>query len=99
MIFNSEKVRRFIFNGARRVATIRKKGYYRTGQKVILKVGDKRIIGRVIVTAPVSSAEEYVKFSGFDNVTDWIKEAGRLHRSVIDERKFEIVVVELNNKQ
>jgi hypothetical protein len=99
MIFNSPNVQKYILNGASIVATIRKKkkGYYRVGKRVIVKVGDKRFYGRVLAIAPVTpfSLSEYADYSGFESVEEWIAEAERLHKAKIDPNKFEIVVVEV----
>jgi len=97
MIFNSTTVQKYILNGAKLVATIRRKGYYRLGKRVIVKVGDKRFYGKVIAIAPVTpfSLSEYADYSGFESVEDWIAEAERLHKARIDPNKFEIVVVEV----
>ena len=97
MIFNSTTVQKYILNGAKLVATIRRKGYYRLGKRVIVKVGDKRFYGKVIAIAPVTpfSLSEYADYSGFESVEDWIAEAERLHKAKIDPNKFEIVVVEV----
>ena len=82
------------------VATIRKAGYYRIGQRVIMKVGDRRFYGKVVAIAPVTpfSLSEYVDYSGFQGVEEWIAEAERLHKGRIDPNKFEIIVVEVNHK-
>ena len=98
MIFNSPTVQRYILSGANVVATIRRKGYYRVGQRVIAKVGDKRFYGKVIAIAPITpfSLGQYVDYSGFESVEEWIAEAERLHKARLDPNKFEIVVVELN---
>ncbi len=98
MIFNSPTVQRYILSGANIVATIRRKGYYRVGQRVIVKVGDKRFYGKVIAIAPLTpfSLSQYVDYSGFESVEEWVAEAERLHKAKLDPNKFEIVVVELN---
>jgi len=100
MIFNSTTVQKYILNGAKLVATIRKKGYYRVGKRVIVKVGDKRFYGRVIAIAPVTpfSLSQYADYSGFESVEEWAVEAERLHKGRIDPNKFEIVVVEVVHK-
>jgi len=87
-------------NGTKLVATIRRKGYYRVGKKVVMKVGDKKFYGKVIAIAPLSSfsLSEYVHYSGFESVEEWIAEAERLHNGRIDPNKFEIVVVEVIHK-
>jgi hypothetical protein len=97
MIFNSPIVQKYILSGAKLVATIRKKGYYRAGQRVIIKMNNKRIYGKIITITPLSpfSLSKYVVYSGFENVEEWEKEAKRLHKAEIDPNKFEIVVVEL----
>jgi hypothetical protein len=97
MIFNSPIVQKYILSGVKLVATIRKKGYYRAGQRVVIKVDDKRIYGKIIVVAPLTpfSLNKYVVYSGFGNVEEWVKEAKRLHKAEIDPNKFEIIVVEL----
>ena len=98
MIFNSPTVQKYILSGANVVATIRRKGYYRVGQRVIIKVGDKRFYGRVIAIAPLTpfSLGQYVDYSGFGSVEEWTAEAERLHKAILDPNKFEIVVVKLN---
>ena len=97
MIFNSPTVQKYILSGANIVATIRRKGYYKVGQRVIAKVGDKRFYGKVIAIAPLTpfSLGEYVDYSGFGSVEEWIAEAEKLHKTRLDPNKFEIVVVEL----
>ena len=100
MIFNSPTVQKYILNGARLVATIRRKGYYRVGEKrVIVKVGDKRFYGTIVAIAPVTpfSLSEYADYSGFESVEEWIAEAERFHKVRIDPKKFEIVVVEVSS--
>jgi len=100
MIFNSPTVQKHILSGASVVATIRRKGYYRVGKRVIVKVGDKRFYGKVIAIDPVTpfSLSEYADYSGFENVEEWVVEAERLHKGRIDPNKFEIVVVEVVHK-
>ena len=99
MIFNSSVVQKYILNGAKVVATIRKAGYYKLGQRVVMKVGDRRFYGKVIAIAPLSSfsLSEYADYSGFESVEEWIAEAERLHNGRIDPNKFEIVVVEVSS--
>ena len=99
MIFNSFTVQKYILNGAKLVATIRRKGYYRVGKNVVMKVGDKKFYGKVIAIAPLSpfSLSEYTDYSGFESVEEWIAEAERLHNGRIDPNKFEIVVVEVSS--
>ena len=97
MIFNSFTVQKYILNGAKVVATIRKAGYYKLGQRIVMKVGDRRFYGKVIAIAPLTpfSLSEYADYSGFESVEEWIAEAERLHKGRIDPNKFEIVVVEV----
>jgi len=97
MIFNSTTVQKYILNGAKLVATVRRKGCYKVGKRVTVKVGDKRFYGKVIAIAPITpfSLSQYVDYSGFESVEDWIAEAERLHKAKIDPNKFEIVVVEV----
>jgi len=97
MIFNSPTVQRYILSDAKLVATIRRTGYYRVGKRVIAKVGDKRFYGKVIAIAPLTlfSLGQYVDYSGFESVEEWVAEAERLHKGRIDPNKFEIVVIEL----
>jgi len=97
MIFNSPTVQKYILSGARIVATIRTKGYYKVGKRVIVKVGDKKFTGRVVATKPLTlfSLNEYLSYSGFGSVSEWLAEARRLHKATIDPYNFEIVVVEL----
>ena len=99
MIFNSFVVQKYILNGAKLVATIRRKGYYRVGKNVVMKVGDKKFYGKVIAIAPLSpfSLSEYTDYSGFKSVEEWIAEAERLHNGRIDPNKFEIVIVEVSS--
>ncbi|CAC93960.1 hypothetical protein SIRV1gp05 [Sulfolobus islandicus rod-shaped virus 1] len=99
MIFNSLIVQKYILNNAKAVATIRKKGYYKLYQKIILKVGDKRFYGKVIAKAPVTEycLSKYVKFSGFENVENWLNEAKRLHNDKIDFERYEIIVIWIND--
>ena len=98
MIFNSPTVQKYILSGANVVATIRRKGYYRAGKSVIVKVGNKRFYGKVIAIAPLIpfSLSQYSDYSGFENVEEWIAEAEKLHKTMLDSNKFEIVVAELN---
>jgi len=100
MIFNSTTVQKYILNGAKVVATIRRKGYYKLGKRVIVKVGDKRFYGKVIAIAPITpfSLSQYVDYSGFQSVEEWIAEAEKLHKGRIDPNKFEIVMVEVIHK-
>ena len=100
MIFDSPSVQKHILSGASVVATIRRKGYYKVGKRVIVKVGDKKFYGKVIVIAPLTpfSLSEYADYSGFQSVEEWIVEAERLHKARIDPNKFEIIVVEVNSK-
>jgi hypothetical protein len=97
MIFNSSTVQRYILNNAKLIATIRRKGYYKVGKRIILKVGDKRFYGKVIAIAPITpfSLGEYTCYSGFDSAEEWISEAERLHQSSINPNEFEIIVIEL----
>ena len=97
MIFNSPTVQRYILSDARLVATIRRKGYYKVGKRVIAKVGDKRIYGKVIAIAPLTpfSLGQYADYSGFESVEEWTAEAEKLHKGRIDPNRFEIVVIEL----
>jgi len=100
MIFNSSVVQKYILNGAKVVATIRKSGYYRLGQRVVMKVGDRRFYGKVIAIAPVTpfSLSEYADYSGFQSVEEWMYEAEKLHKDRIDPNKFEIVIIEVVHK-
>jgi len=100
MIFNSSTVQKYILSGAKLVATIRRKGYYKVGKRVIVKVGDKRFYGKVIAIAPLTpfSLSEYADYSGFQSVEEWIAEAEKLHKARIDSNKFEIIVVEVTKK-
>ena len=100
MIFNSPTVQRYILSGANVVATIRKSGYYKLGQKVIIKVEDKRFYGKVIAIAPLTlqSLSNYVNFSGFNSVEKWLNEARKLHGAKIDPNKYEIIVVEVMHR-
>jgi len=97
MIFSSPVVQKYVLSGANVVATIRRKGYYRVGKRVIAKVGDKRFYGKVVAIAPVTpfSLSEYADYSGFQSVEEWVAEAERLHKARIDPDKFEIIVVEV----
>jgi len=97
MIFNSPTVQKYILSGAKVVATIRKAGYYKLGQRVAMKVGDRKFYGRVIAVSPLTpfSLDRYVDYSGFENIEVWISEAERLHKAKIDPNKFEIVVVKV----
>jgi hypothetical protein len=100
MIFSSLVVQKYILSGAKAVATIRKSRYYKLGQRVVMKVGDRRFYGKVIAIAPVTpfSLSEYVDYSGFQSVEEWIAEAERLHKSKIDPNRFEIVMIEVVHK-
>ena len=97
VIFNSNIVQEYIRNGCEIVATIRKKGYYKVGRRVRIKLGDKNLQGRVIAVMPLSSLSlsQHVGYSGFQSVEEWMDEAERLHKDRIDEEKFEIVVVKI----
>lgn len=95
MIFKSHVVQDYILNGAEVVATIRKKGRYKLGQKVVLKVGDKVLKGEVVAIAPLTSAPFYVEYSGFESVEEWLYEAERLHKG-LNPYGYEIVVVKVN---
>lgn len=98
MIFNSSMVKEYILSGANVVATIRRKGYYKVGKRVIVKVGDKRFCGKVITIVPLTlfSLSQYADYSGFESVEEWIAEAENLHKTRLDFNKFEIVVVKLS---
>ena len=100
MIFNSPVVQKYILSGAKVVATIRKSGYYKLGQRIVLKVGDRRFYGKVVAIAPITpfSLSEYVDYSGFQSIEEWVAEAEKLHEANIDPSKFEIVVVEVIKK-
>ncbi len=65
MIFNSPTVQKYILNGAKLVATVRRKGYYKVGKRVIIKVGDKRFYGKVVAVAPLTpfSLGQYAGYS------------------------------------
>ena len=92
MIFSSKKVREYILGGARYVATIRRAGLYREGQRVELKLGDKRLKGKVIKVVPLERARGYLHISGFGSLEEWLSEARRLHK--VDKLDgFEVVVV------
>ena len=98
MIFNSSTVQQYILNGARLVATIRRKGYYKLEKRVVVKVGDKMFHGEVIGVVPLTpfSLGENVSYSGFQSIEEWVREAERLHRGRIDPNKFEIVIIKLS---
>jgi len=100
MIFNSPTVQKYILNGAKLVATVRKAGYYRLGKKVIMRVEDRRFYGKVIAIAPLTlqSLSNYVNFSGFNSVEKWLNEARKLHGAKIDPNKYEIIVVEVMHR-
>ena len=97
MIFDSPTVQKYILSGASVVATIRRKGYYRVGKNVVMKVGDKKFYGKVIAIAPLSSFSlgEYADYSGFQSVEEWMNEAEKLHKGRLDPNKFEIVIIEV----
>jgi len=97
MIFNSSNVQEYIKNGCEIVATIRKKGYYKVGRRVRIKLGNRNLQGRVVAVIPLSnlSLSQHVGYSGFESVEEWMGEAERLHKDRIDEEKFEIVVVKI----
>ncbi len=98
MIFNSNTVQGYIRNSCEIVAAIRKKGYYKVGRRVRIKIGDRNLQGRVIAVMPLSSLwlSQHVGYSGFQSVEEWMDEAGRLHKDGIDEEKFEIVLVKIS---
>jgi hypothetical protein len=93
-------VQKYILNGAKLVATVRRKGCYKVGKRVIVKVGDKRFYGKVIAIAPLTlqSLSNYVDFSGFNSVEEWLNEARKLHGAKIDPNKYEIIVVEVMHR-
>jgi len=97
MIFDSPTVQKYILSGASVVATIRRKGYYKVGKRVIVKIGNKKFYGKVIAIAPLTlqSLSSYVDFSGFNSVEEWLNEARNLHGTKIDPNKYEIIVVEV----
>ncbi len=66
-------------------------------KKVIAKVGNKRFYGKVIAILPITpfSLGQYVCYSGFNSVEEWISEAERLHQSSINPNEFEIIIIEL----
>jgi len=98
MIFNSRNVQEYIKNCCEIVATIRKKGYYKVGRRVRIKLGDRNLQGRVVAVIPLSSLSlsQHVGYSGFKSVEEWMSEAERLHNDRINEEKFEIVVVKIS---
>ncbi|ACZ35731.1 unknown [Sulfolobus spindle-shaped virus 6] len=100
MIFNSKVVRNYILNGAKVVATIRKRSFYKIGQKVVINVGDRKFPGKVIAIAPITldSLSKYVDYSGFNSVEEWLYEARRLHGTGIDPYRYEIIVVEVTRE-
>ena len=100
MIFDSPTVQTYILSGASVLATIRRKGYYKVGKRVIVKIGDKKFYGKVIAIAPLSSFSlgEYADYSGFQSVEEWMYEAEKLHKDRIDPNKFEIVIIEVVHK-
>ena len=93
-------VQKYILSGANVVATIRKSGYYKLGKKVIMRVEDKRFYGKVIAIAPLTlqSLSNYVNFSGFNSVEEWLNEVRKLHGAKIDPNKYEIIVVEVMHR-
>jgi len=95
MIFNSSTVKEYILSGARFVATIRRRGQYMLGKRVVVKVGDKKFHGEVVGIVPITplSLGEYVSYSGFESVEDWLNEARRLHGTEIDSNKYEVIIV------
>jgi hypothetical protein len=97
MIFNSPLVRKYIESGAKLVATIRRKNYYRTGKRVIIKAGNREFCGKVVLTSPINlyTLVRFVRYSGFRDVEEWLEEAERLHKAGINPEKFEIVVIEI----
>jgi len=97
MIFDSSMVQKYILSGAKLVSTIRRKGYYRIGKRVIAKVGDKRFYGKVIAIAPLTpfSLSEYADYSGFESVEEWLNEARELYGTEINPNEYEVVVVEV----
>jgi hypothetical protein len=99
MIFDSPTVQKYILSGASVVATIRRKGYYKVGKRVIVKIGDKKFYGKVIAITPLSSFSlgEYADYSGFRSVEEWMNEAEKLHKGKLDPNKFEIVVIEVSS--
>jgi len=92
-------VQKYVLNGAKVVATIRKSGYHKLGQRVVMKVGDKRFYGKVIAITPLTpfSLSEYADYSGFESVEEWIYEAEKLHKRRLDPNKFEIVIIEVSS--
>ena len=46
MIFDLPTVQKYILSGASVVATIRRKGYYKVGKRVIAKIGDKKFCSK-----------------------------------------------------
>ncbi len=100
MIFDSPAVQKYILSGAIAIATIRRAGHYELGQRVTMKVGDRILKGEVVAIAPAkpSYLREFVDFSGFKSVEEWIAEAERLHKSRIDPNKFQIIVVTIPHK-
>jgi len=55
VIFNSNTAQECIRNGCEIVATIRKKGYYKVGGRVRIKLGGRKLQDRVVVVIPLSS--------------------------------------------
>lgn len=99
IIFNSPCVKKYILSGAKLVATIMRTGYY-IGKKVTMKVGDKEFYGKVVATKPItfSTLNEYVNYSGFCCVWEWLFEATQQYKVAMNPDKFEIVIIEVDRK-
>jgi len=100
IIFDSPYVQKYIMNGAKLVATITKSGYYYIGKSVVMKIGDEEFYGKVVATKPITlfTLSEYVGYSGFGGVWEWMYEASQLYKTRINPNKFEIVIIEVDRK-
>ena len=98
--FNSPYAQKYILSGAKLVATIMRTGYYYIGKKVTMKVGDKEFYGKVVATKPLTlfTLSEYVNYSGFGGVWEWLFEASQQYKAAMNPDKFEIVIIEVDRK-
>jgi len=99
MIFTHPKVIKYIVTNYKKdnvspltVATIRRY-MYNEGQRIHVRIGNIGE-GDAIVRKIVSlrDAIDYVKYSGFDTVNEWIDEAMRLHKR---KSRLHIVVIDI----
>ncbi len=60
-------------------------------------LGDKEFYGKVVATKPLTlfTLSEYVNYSGFGGVWEWLFEATQQYKAAMNPDKFEIVIIEV----